>query len=135
MKTGDIFLRDGTVLPKSFLLETTSYTQGWHTVNGHDNFSLDRMLRAVGWGLTFIAGGEVKSVIVGAHGDASISRTVKSVLSKIYARSFNCARLSSITDRRFLGIPYTIVSGSAYNLQHGSQLQSAAERQVVLNSA
>lgn len=97
-------------------------------MDGHDNFSLDRKLRTVGWGLLFIAG-EVKSVIVGAHGRRVDSSYVKSILSKIHAQSFNCATLSSISNRRFLGIPYTAVSASAYNLQHGLRLQSLAERQ------
>jgi hypothetical protein len=128
MKTGDMLLRDGVVLPKSVPLETTSYAQGWRTIDGYDNFTLDRKLRTAGWGLLFMAG-EVKSISVGPHGDNSLRRTVRSVLSKIRAQNFNCASVSSISDRRFLGIPYTVVSGYAYNLQHGSQLHSPAERQ------
>lgn len=128
MKIGEMYLRDGIVLPKSVSLETTSYAQGWRTVDGHDNFTLDRKLRTVGWGLLFLAG-EIKSIKVGPHGDGSMRRTVKSVLSKVRAQDFNCASLSSVSDRRFLGIPYTVVSGYAYNLQHGSQLHSLAERQ------
>jgi hypothetical protein len=128
MKIGEMFLRDGIVLPNSVPLETTSYAQGWRTVDGHDNFTLDRKLRTVGWGLLFMAG-EIKSIKVGPHGDGSTRRTVKSVLSKIRAQNFNGASLSSISDRRFLGIPYTVVSGYAYNMQHGSQLESLPERQ------
>src|SRR5215208_4689720 len=110
MKTGEIFLRDGIVLPKSVPLESTSYAQGWRTVDGHDNFTLDRKLRTVGWGLLFMAG-EIRSIKVGPHSNSSTRRTVESVLSKIRAQNFNCASLSSISDRRFLGIPYTVVSG------------------------
>jgi hypothetical protein len=128
MKTGEMFLREGVVLPKSVPLETTNYSQGWRTVDGHDNFTLDRKLRSAGWGLLFMAG-EVKSISVGPHGDSSMRRTIQSVLSKIHAQNFNCASVASVSDRRFLGIPYTIVSGYAYNLQHGSQLNSLAERQ------
>jgi hypothetical protein len=128
MKIGEIFLRDGIVLPKSVPLETTSYAQGWSTVHGYDNFTLDRKLRTVGWGLLFIAG-EVKSINIGKQSDDAMRRAVKSVLSKIRALDFNCASISSVSNRRFLGIPYTVVSGSAYNLQHGSRLQGLAERQ------
>lgn len=128
MKIGEMYLRDGVVLPQSVSLDTTSYAQGWRTLNGHDNFTLDRKLRTVGWGLLFMAG-EIKSIKVGPHGEGAMRRTVDSVLSKVRAQDFNCASLSSINDRRFLGIPYTVVSGYAYNLQHGFQLQSLAERQ------
>jgi hypothetical protein len=128
MKIGEMFLRDGIVLPKSVPLETTSYAQGWRTVDSHDNFTLDRKLRTVGWGLLFMAG-EIKSIKVGPHSNGTTRRTIESVLSKIRSQNFNCASLSSISDRRFLGIPYTVVSGHAYNLQHGSQLESLAQRQ------
>jgi hypothetical protein len=128
MKIGEMFLRDGAVLPKAVSLETTSYAQGWRTLDGHDNFTLDRKLRTVGWGLLFMAG-EIRSIKVGPHNNGTTRRTVESVLSKIRAQNFNCASLSSISDRRFLGIPYTVVSGYAYNLQHGSQLESLAQRQ------
>jgi hypothetical protein len=128
MKIGEMFLRDGIVLPKSVPLETTSYAQGWRTVDSHDNFTLDRKLRTVGWGLLFMAG-EIRSIKVGPHNNGRTRRTVESVLSKIRAQNFNGASLSSISDRRFLGIPYTVVSGYAYNLQHGSQLESLAQRQ------
>lgn len=128
MKTGEMYLRDGVVLPKSVPLETTKHSQGWRTVDGHDNFSLDRKLRTAGWGLLFMAG-EIKSICVGPHGDSSKRRSVQSVLSKIHAQNFNCASVASFSDCRFLGIPYTVVSGYAYNLQHGSQLHGLAERQ------
>jgi hypothetical protein len=128
MKTGDMFLRDGMVLPDSVPLETTSYARGWRTVDGHDNFSLDRKLRTAGWGLLFLAG-EVKSIAVGPHGAGATRRTIDGMLSKIHAQKFNCASLSSLTQRRFLGIPYTVASGHAYSLQLGSELHSLAERQ------
>jgi len=127
MNCGAMMLREGVVLPDSVPLETTTYSQGWRSVTGDDNFSLDRKLRAAGWGLLFVAG-EIRSISVGPHGESAARRTVRDVLSKIQALSLNCASVSSITDRRFLGIPYTVVSGYAYNLQHGSQLQSLAER-------
>jgi hypothetical protein len=78
--------------------------------------------------LLFMAG-EIKSIKVGPHSNGTTRRTVESVLSKIRAQNFNGASPSSIRDRRFLGIPYTVVSGYAYNLQHGSQLESLAQRQ------
>ncbi|HYD16470.1 MAG TPA: hypothetical protein VEB03_00535 [Candidatus Nanoarchaeia archaeon] len=127
MKTGTMLMREGIVLPKSVPLDSTTYANGWRTVTGYDNFSLDRKLRTVGWGLLFIAG-EVKSISVGPHSESTVRRTVSSVLGKIRALNLNCASVTSISDRRFLGIPYTVVTGSAYNLQHGQQLKSAADR-------
>jgi hypothetical protein len=124
MRIGSIMLREGIGLPKSVPLVTTNYAQGWSIVIGHDNFSLDRKLRTVGWGLLFIAG-EVKSFSVGPHGDSVIDRTVRKVLAKVRAQHLNCASISAVANRRFLGLPYTVVSGYSYNLQEGLQLQSS----------
>ena len=127
MKSGSIMLRDGVVLPKSVPVEMYRFTRGWHSVSGDDKSSLSRKLRTVGWNLVFVAG-EIKSISVGSHGEVAVRRTVCSVLSKIGALSLNCANIASISNKRFLGIPYTVVSGYAYNLQHGSRLTSFSQR-------
>jgi hypothetical protein len=91
--------------------------------------ALDRKIRAAGWSFFFMAA-EVKVMFFGAVGAKSIQKALKRILGKVSYLNFNSLEVTGIVAKRFLGVPYAIVSAHSRHVQQNCYLDSAEERRT-----
>src|SRR5215472_10735000 len=84
--------------------------------------ALDRKIRASGWNFFFMAA-EEKAMFFGAPGVQKIQDALKRILGKVEQQHFNSLEVTGIVGRRFLGVPYTIVSAHARHAQQSCYLR------------
>ena len=110
-----------------FGLETEPYSGHWSVVKTLDGSGLDRKIRAVGWNFFFIAS-EVKVTFFGALGAKKIQHALDRILGKVSHQHFNGLEVTGIVAKRFLGLPYAIVSAHSRHVQQSCYLDGAAVR-------
>jgi len=103
-------------------LEREPYSGNWSLVKALDGFALDRKIRASGWSFFFMAA-EEKAMFFGAPGVEKIQDALKRILGKVKQQHFNSLEVTGIVARRFLGVPYTIVSAHARHAQQSCYLR------------
>src|ERR1700681_4713137 len=122
----------GTILmspwPPLFGLESESYSGHWSVVKALDGFALDRKIRAAGWNFFFIAS-EVKGMFLGSLGAKKIQHALRRILGKVSQQHFNGLEVTGIVAKRFLGLPYTVVSAHSRHVQQSCYLDGAQVRQ------
>jgi len=121
----------GTILmsewPQLFGLESKPYSGNWSVVNAPDAFALDRKIRAAGWNFFFIAS-EVKVMVFGTLGAKKILHALNRILGKVSWQHFNGLEVTGLAAKRFLGLPYAIVSAHSRHLQQNCYLDGAEVR-------
>jgi hypothetical protein len=122
----------GTILmsrwPPLFALASESYSGHWNLVKALDGFALDRKIRAAGWNFFFIAS-EIKVMFLGSLGAKKIEHALHRILGKVSRQHFNGLEVTGIVVKRFLGLPYTVVSAHPRHIQQSCYLDSAEVRQ------
>jgi hypothetical protein len=117
--------------PEVFDVESEPYAGLWSLVRGPDAGALDRKIRARGWSYFFIAA-EAKAMFVGAPREEKIHAAVRRVLGKVKEQHYNSLEVTGIVTKRFLGIPYTVVSAHPRHLQHNCYLDTAGTRRSLM---
>jgi hypothetical protein len=121
----------GTILmsewPQPFVLESQPYSGNWSVVNAFDGFALDRKIRAAGWNFFFIAS-ELKATFFGVRSARNIQKALQRILGKVSQQHFNGVEVTGIVAKRFLGIPYTVVSAHSRHLQQNCYLDDVHAR-------
>ncbi len=110
-------------------VESDAFTGNWNLVKLPDGFGLDRKIRAVGWNFFFMAT-EAKAMFFGAIGTAKMREALRRILKKEKQQSFNCLEVTGIVARRFLGVPYVVVSAHSRHVQRSCYLESSEARQT-----
>jgi hypothetical protein len=126
-RVGDILLDDRPRIHQVLELRIEPYSGSWSRVKIFDRSSLDQQIRAAGWNLFFIPG-EAKAMIFGAVAAGKIEGALTRILKKVRSRNFNCLEVSAIETKRFLGIPYGIVSAHSLHIQQSRVLDPPKER-------
>ena len=103
-------------------LESEPYLGNWNLIKVLDGFALDRKIRTSGWNFFFMAA-EEKAMFFGAPGARKIQNALKRILGKVEQQHFNSLEVTGIVARRFLGVPYTIVSAHARHAQQSCYLR------------
>jgi hypothetical protein len=96
-------------------------------VKALDGFALDRRIRAAGWNFFFIAS-EMKVICFGALGAKKIQHALNRILGKVSQQHFNSLEVTGIVAKRFLGLPYAIVSAHSRHVQQSCYLDRAEVR-------
>ena len=109
-------------------LESESYSGHWSVVKALDGFALDRKIRAAGWNFFFIAS-EVKVMFLGSLGAKKIQHALHRILGKVSRQHFNGLEVTGIVAKRFLGVPYAVVSAHSRHVQQSCYLDDAEARQ------
>jgi hypothetical protein len=110
-------------------LEAEPYSGNWSLVKALDGFALDRKIHAAGWNFFFMAA-EVKVMFFGAIGAKKIQNALKRILGKVRPQHFNSLEVTGIVAKRFLGMPYAIVSAHSRHVQQSCYLDSAEARRT-----
>ena len=109
--------------------ESEPYSGNWRLVRALSGFSLERKIRASGWNFFFMAT-EVKAIIIGTLAANKIQGALKRILQKVRGQHFNSLEVTGIDERRFLGLPYAVVSAHSRHIQQSCYLDSVEMRRT-----
>jgi len=128
VQVGTILIEDRAVMAQALGLQSEPYSTNWGLIKALDGLALDRRIHAAGWNFFFMAE-EVKVMFFGAMGVKSIQNALRRMLEKVKPLNFNCLEVTGIVGKRFLGMPYTVVSGHSRHIQQSCYLDGADGRQ------
>ena len=129
VKVGTILIENWPLMEQSLSLESEPYSGNWSLVKVLDGFTLDRKIHASGWNFFFMAA-EVKAMFFGALAAKKIEHALKRILGKVKEQHFNGLEVTEIVAKRFLGVPYAIVSAHSRHFQQSCYLDSAKARRT-----
>ena len=121
---GTLFIREDTILPGGLIIETETFLPGWRAVRDCDGYRLGRKIEQAKWNFFFLAG-DVKAIVFGREGPSTLRRAIHSIVAKFEARKFNSLEIRETHSRRFLGIPFVIVTVNFRHIQQGLALEPA----------
>lgn len=127
VQVGAILIEEWPLMFQLPGLESEPYSGNWSLVRALDGFALDRKIRASGWNFFFMAA-EVKAMFFGALGAKKVQNALKRILGKVKQQHFNSLEVTGIVAKRFLGVPYAIVSAHSRHVQESCYLESAQAR-------
>jgi len=134
IQVGSILIDESPRMTQSLGLESEPYSENWRLVKVLRGFALDRKIRASGWNFLFMAS-EVQATIFGALETNKIQKALKRILDKVKGQHFNSLEVTGIEERRFLGVPYAVVSAHSRHVQQSCYLDSAEARRTSQNDA
>jgi hypothetical protein len=126
---GAILIEESPRMTQALGLVSEPYSGNWRLIKALGGFSLDRKIRASGWNFFFMAT-EVRAMIFGALGTKKIQKALKRILEKVKGQHFNSLEVTGIAERRFLGVPYVVVSAHSRHVQQSCYLDSAEARRT-----
>jgi len=129
IQVGSILVEESPRMTQVLGLESEPYSGNWCLVKVLRGFALDRKIRASGWNYFFMAT-EVKAMIFGALGTNKIQKALKRILEKVKGQYFNSLEVTGIVERRFLGVPYAVVSAHSRHVQQSCYLDSPEARRT-----
>jgi hypothetical protein len=129
VQVGAILIKEWPLMTQFLGLESEPYSGNWSLVKVLDGFALDRKIRASGWNFFFMAA-EVKAMFFGALGAKKIQNALKRILGKVGQQHFNSLEVTGIVAKRFLGVPYAIVSAHSRHVQQSCYLDSTEARRT-----
>jgi len=130
IQVGSILMNQWPLMEQLPGLESEPCSGSWELLRAFDGVDLDRKIHAAGWHFFFMAT-EVKVMFFGALGAKKILNALHRILGKVKGQDFNCLEVTGIVAKRFLGVPYAIVSAHSRHLQQTCCLDSAEARRGV----
>jgi hypothetical protein len=121
VQVGAILIKEWPLTTQLLGLESEPYSGNWSLVKALDGFALDRKIRASGWNFFFMAE-EVRAMFFGALGEKKIQNALRRILGKVKQQHFNGLEVTEIVAKRFLGMPYAIVSAHSRHFQQSCYL-------------
>ena len=134
VQIGTILIRENPAAAQAIGFQWEPYSATWGLVKALDALALDRKIHAAGWNFFFMAA-EVKVTFFGAIGAKSIQNALQRMLGKLKPTNFNCLEVTGIMAKRFLGVPYTVVSAHSRHIQQSCYLDSDDERRTSQHNA
>jgi hypothetical protein len=131
---GAILIDETPPITQLLGFESERYSGNWRLVRALSGFSLESKIRASGWNFFFMAT-EVEALIIGKLGANKIQNALARILQKVRGQHFNSLEVTGIDERRFLGLPYAVVSAHSRHIQQSCYLDSVETRQVLSASA
>ena len=129
VQVGAILIEAWPAMTELFGIESEAYSGSWSVVRALNGFALERKIHAAGWNLFFMAA-EVNVMFWGARGADKIHNALTRILGKVRGQDFNCLEITAIVAKRFLGVPYTVVSAHSRHIQQSCNLDSAEARRA-----
>jgi hypothetical protein len=133
VQVGTILIEARPVMAQALGLQSEPYSAHWGVLKALDGLGLDRKIHAAGWNFFFMAA-EVKVIFFGAIG-ANIQKALQRLLKKVKPLNFNCLEVTGIDAKRFLGMPYTVVSAHSRHIQQSCYLDDTDLRRASQHEA
>ena len=117
IKAGTILIENGTLLPRSLVLASEPYSQGWTTVSNLRS-DFERDIHQAGWTFFFQAG-EIHANVFGFNAATAVHTAVERLLGNAKSQNCNCLEIGQVTMKSFLGLPFASVSAHSRHVQGG----------------
>ncbi|HET7442354.1 MAG TPA: hypothetical protein VFJ47_13710 [Terriglobales bacterium] len=127
IQVGTILIDELPMMAQVLGLTSEPYSANWSVIKALDGFALDCKIHAAGWNFFFMAA-EVKALLFGALGAKKIQNALKRILVKVRHQNFNSLEVTGIVAKRFMGVPYAVVSAHSRHIQQSCYLDSAEAR-------
>ena len=134
VQVGTILMKEWPGMTQLVNLESEPCSGEWSLLKLLDGVALDRKIHAAGWNFFFIAA-EVKVMFFGALGAVKIQNALQRILAKVKQQHFNSLEVTEIVAKRFLGVPYAVVTAHSRHVQQSCYLDSAETRQLSQHNA
>ena len=129
VNVGAVLIEEGSLSTQLLGLENEPYLENWRLVKVLDGFALDRKIHAAGWNFFFMAGG-IETMFLGAIEATKLQNALKRLLGKVREHDLNSLEVTGIVAKRFLGVPYAIVTAHSRHIQQTCCLDSAKARRT-----
>jgi hypothetical protein len=133
-QVGTILTNESSLMMQSFGLETAPCSGNWSLIKVLDGFALDRKIHAAGWNFFFMAA-ELKVMFFGALGARKIQNALQRILGKAKRQHFNGLEVTGMAAKRFLGVPYAVVTAHSRHVQQSCYLDSIEARRASQRNA
>lgn len=127
VQVGTILVKESPLMPELLGFEIQPYSGNWNLVRTLDGFALDRKIRGTGWNFFFMAA-EVMAMFFGAVEAKKVQKALRRILRKVRQQPFNALEITGIVRKRFLAVPYTIVSAHSRHIQQSCYLNEEKGR-------
>lgn len=134
IQVGSILIEDGPLMTQRLAIESQPYSGTWSLIKVLDALALDRKMHAAGWNFFFMAA-ETKAMFLGALSADKVRNALQRILGKVKQQHFNGLEVTQIAARRFLGVPYTVVSAHSRHIQQSCYLDSIEARRTSQHNA
>jgi hypothetical protein len=134
VQVGTILMENRPLIAESLELQSVPYSANWGVLTALDGLAINRQISAAGWNFFFMAA-EVKVMFFGAFGANRIQSALQRLLEKVKPLNFNCLEVTGIAAKRFLGVPYTVVSAHSRHIQQSCYLEGADGRRTSQRAA
>src|SRR2546423_15442573 len=104
IKTGTLLIEDGTILPKSLLLESQAFGAGWTSIT-NVRAQFEKELVASGWTFFFMAN-RMQATVFGFDRQKTVHTAVKRILASAEPQACNCLEITEVTMNSFLGLAF-----------------------------
>jgi hypothetical protein len=119
--TGTILIREKTLLPASFAVQTEAAFPGWQAVRNLDGYELGRKMEQANWNF-FCLAGAIRTIVFGGNGQKTVHQAVSQILTKLDGKQFNSLEITGVIEKRFLGIPFLSVTANSRHIQESVYL-------------
>jgi hypothetical protein len=134
VQVGTILMENRPVMSEALGLQSVPYSANWGVLTALDGLAINRKIQAAGWNFFFMAA-EVKVMFFGEFGAKRIQSALQRLLDKVKPLNFNCLEVTGIAAKRFLGVPYTVVSAHSRHIQQSCYLDGADGRRTSQHDA
>ena len=117
VKTGTLLIENGTLLPRSVALTSEPYFTGWNTV-GNLRADFEKSIAGAGWTFFFLAGA-MSATVFGFDREKAAHTAVGRLIAGAKAQNCNCLEIGAVTQKSFLGLPFSSVSAHSRRIQSG----------------
>jgi|SRR5579872_2791203 len=121
IKVGSVVMKSDLSFPMTASFKSEAYLPGWKLLDNSTAHSVDQIVRKAGWTFFFLAP-DIRATAWGAHDMETARKAMKSILSRVKSKKFNCFEISGIETRNFLGWPYVKVCGHARHIKNSMTL-------------
>ena len=127
VEVGSVLIENRPNMAQGLGFDSEPYSDNWNLVLSRNGRDLDNRVRARGWNFLFMAG-ELRTRFFGAATQNDVRKALMRIVARKREQSFNCLEVTGITGRRFLGLPYTIVSAHSRHIQRSWRLDGLKQR-------
>ncbi len=116
-----VLIRENTVLPPDLAVDTEAVFLGWKAVRNLNGYELGRAIHEANWNFFYLAG-KIHAIALGRKSQKTLLQAVKRIVSKLKGEQFNCLEITSLLQKRFLGVPFVSVSANSRHIQESLYL-------------
>lgn len=131
---GTVLIRENTLLPANFAVETEASFPGWRAVinlNGHE---LGRKIQKANWNVFYLAGA-ITTIAFGRETKKTVHRAMRRIIAKLKKGKFNSLEITGLIAKQFLGIPYLSVMANSRHIQESLYLVPFENRSPAVTAA